>query len=102
MISRIGLAIEISCSYLEMSFIYKDPETLLEQSPRNRNRDHSQESKMKEKTGNYTRCPWCGKQPVKIKRGRLSSHLNPGGVKCFAIGQTIEVCKNLESMKTSK
>ena len=33
------------------------------------------------------RCPWCGKQPVQVKRGRLVSHLNPGGVKCFAIGQ---------------
>lgn len=37
------------------------------------------------------RCPWCGKQPVHVKRCRLTSHLNPGGVKCFAIGQLVSV-----------
>lgn len=35
----------------------------------------------------YLRCPGCGKQPVPLKRGRLSSHLTPGGIKCHWIGQ---------------
>lgn len=32
------------------------------------------------------RCMWCGRQPVPIKRGRIASHLTPGGLKCIAIG----------------
>lgn len=32
------------------------------------------------------RCPLCGRQPVPTKRGRISSHLNPGGVRCSASG----------------
>lgn len=32
------------------------------------------------------RCGWCGRQPVPTKRGRIASHLTPGGLKCIAIG----------------
>jgi hypothetical protein len=46
---------------------------------------------MKVNKSQWVRCPWCGKQPVKVKRNRLSSHLNPGGVKCFAIGQRADL-----------
>lgn len=37
----------------------------------------------------YIRCPWCGRQPIQVKRGNLVSHLSPGGVKCIAIGMRI-------------
>jgi hypothetical protein len=33
-----------------------------------------------------TSCAWCGRDPVPIKRGRIASHLTPGGVKCVAVG----------------
>lgn len=35
----------------------------------------------------HIRCPWCSRQPVPTKRGRITSHLTPGGVKCVGIGQ---------------
>ena len=35
----------------------------------------------------YVRCPWCSRQPVQVKRGRICSHLTPGGIKCVGIGQ---------------
>ncbi len=35
----------------------------------------------------FLRCFWCGKQPVPVKRGRLSSHVTPGNQKCIGIGQ---------------
>jgi len=37
----------------------------------------------------YVRCPFCGRQPVLLKRGNLTSHLSPGGVKCSAVGMRI-------------
>lgn len=36
---------------------------------------------------NYARCPWCGRQPIKLKRGRIQSHLTPGGTRCVGVGQ---------------
>lgn len=39
----------------------------------------------------FVRCPWCQKQPVPTKRGRINSHLTPGGVKCVGIGQPFRV-----------
>jgi hypothetical protein len=39
------------------------------------------------------RCPWCGKQPVPLKRGHVQSHLTPGGLKCIAIGMDVRHCK---------
>jgi hypothetical protein len=32
------------------------------------------------------KCPWCGKEKVRLKGGRVSTHLSPGGVKCIAVG----------------
>ncbi len=37
----------------------------------------------------YVRCPWCGKQPVPTKRGRVSSHMTAGNQKCIGVGQTV-------------
>jgi len=37
----------------------------------------------------FVRCIWCGKQPVPTKRGRIASHLTPGGLKCCGVGQPI-------------
>lgn len=35
----------------------------------------------------HVRCPWCQRQPVQLKRGRIQSHLSPGGVKCVGSGR---------------
>lgn len=35
------------------------------------------------------RCPWCQRQPVPVKRGRISSHLTPGGQRCVGQGQPV-------------
>lgn len=39
---------------------------------------------------NSVRCPWCQRQPVRLKRGRLVSHLTPGGVRCVGVGQPMK------------
>lgn len=36
----------------------------------------------------YMRCPWCSRQPVQLKRGRIAGHLSPGGVRCIGGGMT--------------
>lgn len=41
----------------------------------------------------YVRCRWCSRQPVAIKRGRLVSHLTPGGLKCPGVGQPALQCQ---------
>jgi hypothetical protein len=37
----------------------------------------------------YVRCPWCGKQPVQVKRGRIVSHVTPGNSRCVGVGQPV-------------
>lgn len=34
----------------------------------------------------YIRCPWCGKQPVQLKRGRIVGHVTPGNQRCVGSG----------------
>jgi hypothetical protein len=34
----------------------------------------------------YIRCPWCSRQPVQVKRGRLTRHVTPGGMLCIGSG----------------
>ena len=33
------------------------------------------------------RCRWCGKQPVRAKRGRIQEHVTPGNARCVGSGQ---------------
>jgi hypothetical protein len=51
---------------------------------------------------NYVRCPGCGRQPVAVKRGRLVSHLSPGGVRCYWTGQLATVVENLRALREAK
>ena len=44
---------------------------------------------MRQKRLVYLRCPWCQRERVEVKRGRLASHLSPGGVKCIGIGMDV-------------
>lgn len=32
------------------------------------------------------KCVWCGRDPVPVRKGRIASHLTPGGLKCIGIG----------------
>lgn len=48
---------------------------------------------MSRKDVGLVRCLWCGRQPVRLKRGRLVSHLTPGGQKCVGIGQVSRIGK---------
>jgi hypothetical protein len=36
------------------------------------------------------RCPICTTMTAATRSGRVCSHLNPGGVKCFATGMNIQ------------
>jgi hypothetical protein len=36
------------------------------------------------------RCPICTTLTAATRSGRVCSHLNPGGVKCFATGMNIQ------------
>ena len=32
------------------------------------------------------KCVFCGRDPVPVRKGRIASHLTPGGLKCIGIG----------------
>lgn len=35
------------------------------------------------------KCPFCGRDPVKTKGGRIYPHVNPGGVRCIGYGAPV-------------
>ncbi len=36
------------------------------------------------------KCRWCGREDVEVTaKGGLGNHTNPGGLRCFAVGQQV-------------
>jgi hypothetical protein len=44
------------------------------------------------------KCPWCSKD-APVRKGRLASHLTPGGIRCVGIGQPSTLVAELNRMK---